>query len=107
MKIAAASLCRIIAIAVALIAAPPGGAAQRVPCNQRDNVLGHLAEKYKEVPIAIGVTNRGGLVEVLSTGDGNTWTIIISSPDGEACMVAAGEGWRVLPKADTPDGPIA
>ena len=107
MGIATHTLFRIMAITAALIAAPPGGAAQQIPCNQRDDVLGHLAQKYREVPVAIGVTNRGGLVEVLSTSDGNTWTIIISSPDGEACMVAAGEGWRALPKADTPDGPNA
>ena len=47
-------------------------------CNQRDSVIGHLAQKYREAPIAIGVTNQGGLVEVLSTGDGKTWTIIVS-----------------------------
>jgi len=57
-------------------------------------VVGHLAKKYGEAPVAIGVTNKGGLVEVLTTGDGNTWTIIVSMPNGTACMVAAGEGWR-------------
>ena len=107
MKIATATLCSTLAFAAALIAASPDGAAQQVPCNQRDDVLDHLAQKYQEVPVAIGVTSRGGLVEVLSTGDGQTWTIIISSPDGNACMVAAGEGWRALPQADTPVGPKA
>ncbi len=96
MKTATATSCAILAFAAALIAAPTNGAAQQVPCNQRDDVLGHLAQKYQELPIAAGVTNLGGLVEVLSTGDGKTWTIIISSPDGQACMVASGEGWRVL-----------
>jgi hypothetical protein len=112
MKIAATTLFGTVfgplAIIAALIAAPAGAAAQQVPCNKRDDVLGHLAKKYQEVPVAIGVTNRGGLVEVLSAGDGKTWTIIISSPDGKACMVAAGEGWRDLPhQADAPDGPQA
>ena len=108
MKIATATSCTILAFTAALIAASANGAAQQVPCNQRDDVLGHLAAKYQEQPVAIGVTNRGGLVEVLSTDDGETWTIIISSPDGQACMVAAGEGWRALPQADdSPDGPQA
>ncbi len=74
-------------------------------------MLAHLAQKYRELPVAAGVTKRGGLVEVLSTGDGKTWTILISSPDGKACMVAAGEGWRALPRANaqanTRDGPQA
>jgi hypothetical protein len=63
-------------------------------CSPRSDVLGHLAKKYGEAPVAIGVTNKGGLVEVLTTGDGDTWTIIVSMPNGTACMVAAGEGWR-------------
>ncbi len=63
-------------------------------CDQRANIIGGLAEKYREAPVAIGVTNTGGMVEVLTTGDGATWTIIISSPDGQACVVAAGESWR-------------
>ncbi len=87
-----------LVFAAALTVASSEGMAQ-VTCNQRDNVLGHLAQKYQEVPIALGVTNRGGLVEVLSTGDGKTWTIIISTPDGQSCMVAAGEGWRMIPNA--------
>ncbi len=107
MKIATATLCGALAFTAALIAASADGAAQQVPCKQRHDVLGHLAQKYQELPVAVGVTNRGGLVDVLSSGDGKTWTIIISSPNGEACMVATGEGWRALPWADTPDGPEA
>ena len=65
-------------------------------CDQRAKVIGHLAQKYKEAPVAIGVTNTGGMVEVLATRDGGTWTIILSSPNGTSCLLAAGEGWRGL-----------
>ncbi len=63
-------------------------------CSPRAEVIGHLAKKYGEAPVAIGVTNKGGLVEVLTTIDGGTWTIIVSMPNGTSCLVAAGEGWR-------------
>jgi hypothetical protein len=69
---------------------------QAQQCDQRARVIGHLAQKYKEAPVAIGVTTTGGMVEVLTTGDGGTWTIILSSPNGTSCLVAAGEGWRGL-----------
>ncbi len=65
-------------------------------CNSRGQVLELLSETYSEAPVAVGVTNNGGLVEVLSTGDGNTWSIIITSPQGMSCLVAAGEGWRLI-----------
>ncbi len=63
-------------------------------CNNRDNVLELLAKKYQETPIAAGVTNTGGLVEVLSDHKSGTWTIIVTTPQGMSCLVAAGEGWR-------------
>ncbi len=74
-------------------------------CSPRNDVLGHLAKKYGEAPVAIGVTNKGRLVEVLTTGDGNTWTIIVSQPNGTSCMVAAGEGWRTKNYDDTKPAP--
>jgi len=73
-----------------------GPAQARQQCDERTKVLGHLANKYQEAPVAIGVTSSGGLVEVLSTGDGNTWTIIVSKPNGVSCLLAAGEGWRAI-----------
>ncbi len=63
-------------------------------CNERENVLELLAKKYQETPIAAGVTNTGGLVEVLTDTKGGTWTIIVTTPRGMSCLVAAGEGWR-------------
>ncbi len=70
--------------------------AQVQQCDQRARVIGHLAQKYKEAPVAVGVTTSGGMVEVLTSGDGGTWTIILSNPNGISCLVAAGEGWRAL-----------
>lgn len=65
-------------------------------CDQRDSVLRILQQKYKEAPVAVGVTHNGGLVEVLSTGTGKTWSIIVTTPQGMSCLVAAGEGWRAM-----------
>jgi len=73
-------------------------AAQAAPqCNERKNVLDLLANKYAESQVAFGVTTNGGLVEVLKSSPGakdDTWTIIITSPEGVSCLVAAGEGWK-------------
>ncbi len=91
-------LAAVASAAAALIPTP--AAAQQVPCGQRDNVLGRLAQKYGESPVAIGVTSMGGLVEVLSTPDGKTWTIILSDPNGTSCLVASGEGWRGMARVE-------
>jgi len=84
-------------LGAALAASSSAASAQtQNQCNTRESVVTLLSSKYKEAPVAVGVTNTGGLVEVLSTGNGGTWTIIVTTPQGMSCLVAAGEGWRAL-----------
>ena len=78
------------------IALVSSGAMAAPQCDQRDTVIKLLEDKYKEAPVAIGVTNNGGLVEVLSNDGGGTWSIIVTNTDGVSCLVAAGEGWRSM-----------
>lgn len=69
-------------------------------CARRSDVVKELANRYKEIPVAVAVANNGHLLEVLTSGTGGTWTIIITSPNGVACMVAAGKDWQqTLPLA--------
>jgi len=65
-------------------------------CGARKTLVKQLERKYQETSIAIGVGNDGKLVEVLSNGDGGTWTIIATSPAGISCLVAAGRKWRSI-----------
>ncbi len=69
--------------------------AQMPPCPDRGTVVDHLGRKYAEAPVAMGWSS-GGVVEVLTSKDGATWTIIVTAPDGTACLVAAGEAWVVV-----------
>ena len=66
-------------------------------CGQRTTVIDYLSSKYSEKPIAMGIAANGGLIEVLTSTEGTTFTIIVTMPEGETCMVAAGEGWENLP----------
>jgi hypothetical protein len=89
------------ALATGLAAALAGAQAAKADedgaqCRDRNKVIDHLAGKYEEAPVAVGVTSTGGLVEVLTSNDGGTWTIIVTSPTGLSCLMAAGEGWRPL-----------
>ncbi len=75
----------------------PAAAQQQAACAKRGDVLKRLSAKYTEAPVAIGLANNGGVVEVLSSKKGNSWTIIITMPNGPTCMVAAGENWEKIP----------
>jgi hypothetical protein len=65
-------------------------------CGQRATVLNYLSAKYSEKPIAMGVAANGGLIEVLTSKEGSTFTIILTTPEGDTCMVAAGQSWESL-----------
>lgn len=82
-------------VCLAAFALPlPAMAAGSMACSKRDDVLSQLGSKYKEAPSAIGLANNGGLIEVLTSDDGSTWTIIVSMPNGTSCLLAAGENWQ-------------
>lgn len=92
------------ALAAVLAAAPaPAPAAAQDRCAERRTVVEFLAEAYGEAPVGRGIANNGGLIEVFAGADGATWTILITMPDGDACMVAAGHAWERLPGPETPD----
>lgn len=72
-------------------------------CAERATVLDELARRYREAPVALGLANNGGVVELFASADGATWTLLITLPSGLSCMMAAGEDWQALP-ARTPGG---
>ena len=87
-----------LALAASLVAASAltASAAGTGPqsCSTRADVLNLLADKYSEAPVAVGLADNGGVIELLTSGQGGTWTIIITMPDGTSCMLAAGEDWE-------------
>lgn len=66
-------------------------------CPARHEVADYLATEFQEQPVASGLANNGGVVEVFASDDKETWTIIITMPTGQSCMIAAGQGWEPHP----------
>jgi hypothetical protein len=67
-----------------------------VQCAKHDLMVGLLAKKYKENPIATGTVNQDRFMQLFVSLKG-TWTILMTKTDGEACIVAAGENWETMP----------
>ncbi|MEQ8964842.1 MAG: hypothetical protein RID91_03370 [Azospirillaceae bacterium] len=95
-----------VATATALLctAALPAPAAEP-DCAARDDVMDYLSKEFAEEPIAMGLANNGGMIEVLTGKDGRTFTILITMPGGETCLIAAGHGWEPLPVSPPADPP--
>jgi hypothetical protein len=89
------ALSSAILFAVAL-GAPATTIAAPTSCAPRAELLAQLSKRFSEAPIAAGLANGGALIELLTSGDGSTWTIIVSQPEGPSCIVAVGESWQTL-----------
>jgi len=77
-------------------------AEQRQRCEQRRTVLRYLSTASSENPVAMGVAENGGLIEVLTSHQGDTLSIIVTTPDSKTCIVAAGPDWYPLILKSTP-----
>jgi hypothetical protein len=96
-------LAVILAVSLAAaVAAPPPPARAQVPmgtamaCHDRAEIARQLGATYEEAPVSLGVQTNGNLLEVFASPRTGTWTIVSTAPDGEACVVAAGESWETL-----------
>ena len=84
----------------------PAAAQAGVECAPRTALLAGLATKFHEAPVAIGLASSGALIEILTSADGETWTLLISRPDGTSCLVASGQDWQKLAPVVPADVPL-
>lgn len=81
----------------------PGGPAG-LPCHDYERMAKTLGERYGETPVSLGLQSNGHVIQVFSSAESGSWTILSIAPSGIGCVVAAGHGWqtRLPPSADRP-----
>ena len=89
-------LAVIAAIAASFIWASEAAQAQ-MPCGKRDGMVRLLSEKYGETRRSMGLAEGRGMVELYASEETGSWTILITSPQGTTCMMAAGQAFQVEP----------
>jgi len=65
-------------------------------CGERAKFMAKLKETFAEEPIAMGLTDKGAVLEVFASQTGS-WTFLITMPNGLTCVVASGQSWETLP----------
>ena len=86
-----------LAALAALTAIGTSPASAQSACGPREQLVRLLADQYKEDPVGIGLSQPGQVLEVFASSTGS-WTMVMTMPDGKACMIAAGDNWEMVTK---------
>jgi hypothetical protein len=90
-------LCLLVraAIALSLLGATPSAAQETgQACAKRALVVQKLEERFGETLRSLGLHRDDGVVEIYSSEETGTWTILMTHPDGMSCLIAAGQRWE-------------
>ncbi len=89
------------ALLFGMVATGPPAAA--MTCAPRVDLVDRLTTQFNEVLTATGLQNARSLIEVWATPDGNSFTILVSHPNGISCVVSAGKNWTAITPMPPPD----
>jgi hypothetical protein len=69
--------------------------AEQIACFPRSQILPGLNRNAGEAVVARGLLQSGEMIELLTTRDGTTWTLLISPPskEGFSCLMTSGFSW--------------
>ena len=74
-------------------------------CADRSQVVQRLADEYGETRQAIALTFSRQVIEFFASRDTGSWTLTITFPSGETCLLGAGDLFELTPTALTPGDP--
>lgn len=80
------------AMAVCLIGST---ATAQQQCAPYESVVAQLADDYQEQLRTLGLVDNDAVVVQFANEETGTWTILVVSPQGVACLIASGESWQL------------
>ncbi len=89
-----------IMILWSLFAAAPFGGAEaggQQSCVVRNDAVEQLGKKFGEAVTARGLSQNGKAMIELLVSDAGSWTVLVSDPAGQSCIIATGEDWHHVP----------
>src|SRR5690606_28490062 len=75
-------------VAASIIVPSASAGAVEIQCAKHDQLVGLLAKKYREKPVAMGSVTDERFMQLFVSSKG-TWTMLMTRTDGQACIVAA------------------
>ncbi len=80
-------------VCAAIVASSP--VANAAQCGKSDKVIAFLGKKYKEQIKGMGLVGTKGYMQLFVAETG-TWTVLLTTPEGVSCIVAAGDSFETI-----------
>ncbi len=93
-----------LALAATVFAAGAVRAQAERSCAPRETVVERLSQLYGESRRAFGLSSDNRVMELFASDSTGSWTLIVTLPDGLACLVSAGEAFEEAGEAAAPAG---
>jgi len=65
-----------------------------IRCFPEGWIESRLESKHNEVVIGGGLNKKGNLMKLWVSEGGKSWTMTVTRPSGESCLVDLGDNWR-------------
>ncbi len=96
-----------LAGAIMLLSVPAVAHAQMAPCAPHQALALALEASFGEQRVSVGALDSDRVLELWTTENGATWTLLAVNVEGMACIVATGTGWATAePEEATPAVPL-
>ncbi len=95
-KLFALSLGFVVLIMVTQAQALVAPQSQAAQCGPRAAVLAQLTDRYGESRRAMGLAANNMVMEVFASDASQSWTITVTTPQGQMCLLASGQGFEAM-----------
>lgn len=65
-------------------------------CGTFEQVDSVLKNKYGEAQRVMAMPQQGGVIFFYANAETGTWSLVVASPDGGACLIADGTGFEMF-----------
>jgi hypothetical protein len=95
MRLIALTCCLVAGLvpAASALGQTPGGQVS-LPCHDYQKIAETLDKRYGETPVSLGLQTNGNMLQVFTSPETGSWTILSVAPTGIGCIVAAGRNWQ-------------
>ena len=91
------TMIRLLCIFCTLLTAT---AAHALQCAPHDTIVGALAKSYGEIVRLQAMTSDGRMMEITVNPVSGTWSAMLTTPDGNTCLVAGGDSAKIILPGD-------